>query len=246
MTTIRPVAVVHVPAAPILIDVVAGAAAADVADIRTRAILAIADALEDCAQQGAPITDVVIVAHRTGRYDRVDGVGVSGWGSLDLAPIGVPHRVGDDGLPPLSTPAQIELAVGVHLVHRALADALPVVPTPRLHCIDLTGRDSTALADIPDGALIIAVADGGAAREAKAPGYVVPGGVEYDDALIRALDDGDLGWFAHNPPDDDYLVGGYPVWRMLAEVLPTPVGSAVHHWAAPLGVCYVVATWRCG
>jgi hypothetical protein len=245
MTSIRPFAVVHVPAAPMLIDVVAGAAAADVADIRTRAILAIADALEDRAGEGTPVTDVVVVTHRTGRASGDTAVGSSGWGYLDLAPIGVRHRIGDEGLPPLTTPAQIELAVGVHLLEAALADALLSVPRPRVHCIDLTGRDAAALAGIPEDALVIAVADGSAAREVKAPGYVVPGAVDYDEALIHALDDGDLAWFAAHPPRDDYLVGGYPVWCALAEVLPTPVGSLVHHWAAPLGVCYVVATWRC-
>lgn len=244
MTTIRPCAIVHVPAAPMFIDVVAGGGRGFVSVPRARAIRAIADVLEDRAAAGTPVTDVVLVAHRTGRHSTPAGTGMTGWGRFDLAPIGVPHSVGDPAQPPLTTAAQIELAVGADLLAAAL-DQLPrAVPAPTLLAIDLTGRDAQALAAVPDGAMVIAIGDAGAARDEKAPGYIVDGAVEYDDALIRAIEAGDLSWLAANPPDDEYLVGGYPAWRLLAEVLPAPTASEVHHVSAPLGVCYVVATWR--
>jgi len=226
------------------IEVVAGGGRGFVSVPRARAIRAIADVMEDRAAAGEPVRDIVLVAHRTGRHSRAAGVGATGWGSFDLAPVGLHAVVGDESLPSLTTAAQIELAVGADLVQAALEQLPPSLPVPAPSAIDLTGRDAQALSIVPDGALIIAIGDGGAARDEKAPGYIVEGAVEYDDALTEALGAGDLAWFAAHPPDDDLLVGGYPVWRMLAEVLPRPADAEIHHRSAPLGVHYVVATWR--
>lgn len=236
--SIRPAAVVTVPAAPVLIDDVAGSAAELVAQVRDAAVSAIAAAL-----RALQPTEVALVATLTGRHRGAARAGVTGPARLDLSPIGVDLSVGQPGVVPLLTPAAVELAVGAYLLEQAVTAA--AAAPPRVLAIDLTGREATALHDVADGALVIAIADGSAARDATAPGYIAEGAVAYDEALIEALRRGDLAWFTSpaSAAPEEFLVGGLPVWRALAEVLPAITRSEVHAVAAPLGVNYVVATW---
>jgi hypothetical protein len=226
--------------------------------------------------------DVVVVAgpaETTGTWDPA--------GELSLASFAPPphaggHRHGGDqisdnskkcnaGRPAAVPPLPLALGIGALLLDEAgylgprslqgIAEHEPAAS-----CLAL-GRDIAASA--PRVALL-AVGDGTARRSASAPGYLDERAAPFDEAVERAVRDGDLTALASLDPAlaAELMAVGRPAWQALAGALPAPrpatARSAADHPAtdypaaghpdpgrlrteilysdAPLGVAYLVAT----
>ena len=127
---------------------------------------------------------------------------------------------------------------------------------PAATCLAL-GRQLAASA--PRVALL-AVGDGTARRSASAPGYLDERAAPFDDAVERAVRDGDLPAIAALDPvlAAALLAVGRPAWQALAGALSAarrladphpadegasqPLRTEVLYSDAPLGVAYLVAT----
>ncbi|HEY5335830.1 MAG TPA: hypothetical protein VIJ71_07385 [Mycobacteriales bacterium] len=100
------------------------------------------------------------------------------------------------------------------------------------------------LTAVADGAALLVLADGSAARGPKAPAGPHPGAQASDDALAAALAAGDAVALAAYDPDPALGAEGAPALRALGRL------AADHDWdarvlayEAPFGVAYVVAQW---
>jgi hypothetical protein len=117
---------------------------------------------------------------------------------------------------------------------------------PAAGCLAL-GRQVAASA--PRVALL-AVGDGTARRSASAPGYLDERAAPFDEAVERAVRDGDLPAITALDPAlaAELLAAGRPAWQLLAGALPAGRPAAgrprteVLYSGAPLGVAYLVAT----
>jgi hypothetical protein len=112
---------------------------------------------------------------------------------------------------------------------------------PAAGCLAL-GRQVAASA--PRVALL-AVGDGTARRSASAPGYLDERAAPFDEAVERAVRDGDLTAIAALDPAlaAELLAAGRPAWQLLAGALPAGrPRTEVLYSGAPLGVAYLVAT----
>jgi hypothetical protein len=97
---------------------------------------------------------------------------------------------------------------------------------------------------------LLAVGDGTARRSASAPGYLDERAAPFDEAVERAVRDGDLPAIAALDPAlaAELLAAGRPAWQVLAGALPAGRPDAgrpqteVLYAGAPLGVAYLVAT----
>jgi hypothetical protein len=102
---------------------------------------------------------------------------------------------------------------------------------------------------------LLAVGDGSARRSPSAPGYLDERAAPFDEAVERAVRDGDLPAIAALDPAlaADLLAGGRPAWQVLAGAMSVsrPPGdhsavgrprTEVLYSDAPLGVAYLVAT----
>lgn len=101
---------------------------------------------------------------------------------------------------------------------------------------------------------LLAMGDGSAALTAKAPGYVVDGAGEWQQAIDRALGTADVDAVAALSTEDDdrYSASGRAVWQVLAGAARGG-GRRGRTWRgtllaaeAPYGVGYTVATWQPG
>ncbi len=127
---------------------------------------------------------------------------------------------------------------------------------PAATCLAL-GRQLAASA--PRVALL-AVGDGTARRSASAPGYLDERAAPFDEAVARAVSEGDLPAIAALDPAlaAALLAAGRPAWQTLAGALSAAAPQAGYRAAdrsaasrphtavlysdAPLGVAYLVAT----
>jgi hypothetical protein len=113
---------------------------------------------------------------------------------------------------------------------------------PAAACLAL-GRQLAASA--PRVALL-AAGDGTARRSAAAPGYLDERAAPFDEAVERAVRDGDLPAIAALDPAlaADLLAAGRPAWQALAGALAGArrPQTQVLYSDAPLGVAYLVAT----
>jgi hypothetical protein len=95
---------------------------------------------------------------------------------------------------------------------------------------------------------LLAVGDGSARRSASAPGYLDERAAPFDEAVERAVRDGDLPALAALDPAfaAELLAVGRPAWQALAGALSAPdaarLQTEVLYSDAPLGVAYLVAT----
>jgi hypothetical protein len=139
------------------------------------------------------------------------------------------------------------LAVGAWLMSQhqgwpeVRAEAVPTELTP-----DEAAELGRQLALGSRRVAIIAMGDGSAALSAKAPGYLVDGAAEWQQAVTRALGDVDLDTLAGLDPDDAslFVAAGRPAWQVLAGAAQggTWRGELLAD-EAPYGVAYVVASW---
>jgi hypothetical protein len=90
---------------------------------------------------------------------------------------------------------------------------------------------------------LLIMAGGSACRSVRAPGYLDPRAAGFDEALERAVRDGDPG--ALRAVDEDLarelLATARPVWQVLAGAMTEPVTAAeILYRDDPFGVFYLV------
>ncbi len=93
--------------------------------------------------------------------------------------------------------------------------------------------------------LVVAVGDGSATRTEKAPGYIQPDALDFDAAVIRAIDSVDCNALMaiEQSTADRLWCGGLPSWQVVAQAIDTAQGAVVFE-SSPFGVNYFVASWR--
>jgi hypothetical protein len=93
---------------------------------------------------------------------------------------------------------------------------------------------------------LVMMADGSACRSEKAPGHLHPDAVPFDDAIDRALRDGDVEALATIDPEKAHELWceGAPGFHVLAEVARgRQLSTDVSYADAPYGVAWWVARW---
>ena len=95
-----------------------------------------------------------------------------------------------------------------------------------------------------NGAVMLVMGDGSARRSVSAPGHLDERAVPFDDAVERAVRDGDLAEFAALDPGlaRELMVTGRPAWQVLAGAWgPEKPATEILYADAPFGVAYLVA-----
>jgi hypothetical protein len=230
--TARPAtAVAFVPSSPLLVPAVAGAAAPELAGLRT----AVADAVGAMLAIRPEVVVVVGAAGRGGvRYGPGDGGSLRGLGIDVDVPFAGRVRPGGRATPLAHT-------LGACLLDDAgwAGARLGVVPE------DL----AAALSGLPATTGVLAVGDGSARRTLKAPGYLDEAAEPFDAAVAAALRSGDAAALAalDEAEGERLMAAGVRTWRALGAALTgRPATARLHHHSAPLGVGYLVADWRVG
>ncbi|TQN41945.1 hypothetical protein FHU33_1334 [Blastococcus colisei] len=100
--------------------------------------------------------------------------------------------------------------------------------------------------DLPTPLGVLAMGDGSARRNVKAPGYLDDAAGPFDADVARSLAAGNAAALAALDPDagERLLAAGVPVWRAVGAALDgRSIAAQLHHDAAPFGVGYLVASW---
>lgn len=226
-----------VPAAPVLVPELAGAAAAEVADL-TAAVLAAASLLPSrWIAVGTGAADEVLGPdgpHARGTF--------AGFGA-DVR-VGLSPRAHDGGEPPLDLPVCALLAAWVRSQARSEA-SVQVRVYRRDHDADAAlarGRQLRAEIDrAPDPIGVLVVADGANTLTPAAPGGYRPGDAEAQLALDDALANGDVAALAQLPPQ----ILGRVAFQVLAGLTePGPRSAKELYRGAPYGVGYFAGAWQ--
>lgn len=133
-------------------------------------------------------------------------------------------------------------------------------PAARVLAEELLGAADAVAADVHEvsadaggspgclsGRSILALADGSARRSERAPGYVDPRAVDYDDEVGRALRSGDVAALRRLdvPLGTELLAGGAAVLAAMARSIDTdtvPLARTSYD-DDPFGVQYWVVSW---
>lgn len=230
-------AIAIIPSAPVLVPELAGAAAAEVADL-SAAVLAAAALL--------PQRWIVV---GTGRADEVLGpngensVGTFAGFGADV-PVRLAPQSDDRADPPVEFPVCALLAAWVRGQIRPEASA-------RVHVYRGDHDADTALAHgrqlraeidrAPDPIGVLVVADGANTLTPWAPGGYDPGSADAQLALDDALANGDVAALTRLPPQ---ILGrvAFQVLAGLAE--PGPRSAKELYRGAPYGVGYFTGAWQ--
>ena len=127
--------------------------------------------------------------------------------------------------------------VARHLLGDTAFDAQPALPWTAAALLEQEPTAKTAL---------VVIADGSACSSEKAPGHLHPDAVAFDDAIDRALRDGDVDALATIDPDQAHELWGEGafVFHVLAEVARgRAITTDVSYADAPYGVAWWVARW---
>jgi hypothetical protein len=225
------------PHPPLIVPEIAAGAAAETADLRAACDAAVATLVAS----GAQSLVVVGVDDTTREYWRPFRGSLARWG----APIeAVPGEPGGDQMP-------LSLLIGAWLLRRRP----PGAPGVRMFGID-PAETAQACAEL-GGRLgsnrpwaLLAMGDGSACRGLKSPGYDDPRAEPYDKDVARALADADPDALLDLDPElsAQLRVAGRAPWQVLAGAARAAGGAwlgELTYDAAPYGVAYFVATWRC-
>lgn len=147
----------------------------------------------------------------------------------------------------------LSLTIGAWLLARQPGhDAVPVAAvtvaedTPPQECLAF-GREQCA--DWRDRVAMLVMGDGAACHGEKAPGYADPRAEPFDEAVARALADGDPDALGALDPTvaAELLACGRAPWQVLAGAAEGRRwrGDLLYR-AAPYGVGYLIATWTSG
>lgn len=165
----------------------------------------------------------------------------------------VPERAFGGTVP--RAPGVQELPLSLGIARRLLDEAGHRVPVEMSAVARDAGPDQVAsladaLAGRPERVGLLVMGDGSARRGLKAPGHLDERAFAFDEAVRRALSEGDtealLGLDAHLA--DELMVAGRAAWQVMAEAVRRQGGPAraeVLHADDPFGVLYLVGTWTC-
>ena len=98
-----------------------------------------------------------------------------------------------------------------------------------------------------NGAVMLVMGDGSARRSVSAPGHLDDRAVPFDDAVERAVRDGDLAALGALDPGlaRELMVTGRPAWQVLAGAWgPEKPATQVRYADDPFGVAYLVARFE--
>jgi aromatic ring-opening dioxygenase LigB subunit len=134
------------------------------------------------------------------------------------------------------------------IVPQLAAGAAPELDDLRRSCDAAVARLRAARPDLVAGRVaLLAMGDGSACRDLKAPGYLDPRAKEYDGAVVKALAAADpAALLALDPAlSAELMVAGRAPWQVLAGAAAgAPMRGEVLYDAAPYGVQYTVAVWE--
>lgn len=233
------------PAPPLLVPALTGAQQV-AADLR-------AACLASAAEIMAAAPDVIAVvgaAERTSTWDRGSSLSVAAFAPGRWNGSSGPGAVGATGTIDLPTP----LGVGAWLLDEAgqagrrAERVLQSVghDEPPGRCADI-GAGLANLTGSSARVAILAMADGSARRGLRAPGYLDERSVAFDGEVERAVRGGRPEALLDIDPAlaADLMATGRPAWQVLAGALAgRKVSSEVRYCDDPLGVAYLVASFR--
>lgn len=165
-------------------------------------------------------------------------------------PAGTPVDVRRFGGAGPRTPGGLPQSLGVG---RALLDGAGWAGDTVLHGIagDAAEADVAALArtarELAAGGAVVLLGELSACRDEKGPGSLDERAFPLDDALARALADGDAAALRELDAGlaREVMVGGRDVLRLLGHLAPDgPLAAGVRHRSAPFGVTYLIALWE--
>jgi hypothetical protein len=216
------------------------------ADILPELRAACATAVGRMLAAGPDVVAVVGLAETTGTWDPAGELSLASYAPALRATALRAAAVRTTG-PPLP----LALGIGALLLDNAGYAGSRILrgidaAEPAAGCLAL-GREVAASAS---RVALLAVGDGSARRSASAPGYLDERAAPFDEAVERAVRDGDLAALASLDPAlaTDLLAAGRPAWQVLAgALLASPLAADRPHTEilysdAPLGVTYLVAT----
>lgn len=242
------------PATPLLVPALAGAAVAELAELRAACHTALRE-----LSGAADLLVLLAPAEVTGTVPPGTPGGLAAYG-VDLpvtAPPGPPTAAppaerAADRLPAEQTADRlpVDLAVGAWLLREAgwstpvlsvgvRADLAPEAATE-------LGRE---LAGRADRVGVLALGEGSARRRRTGPGGWDERAEPFDVALAEALARADTAALTGLDPDlaGRLMVTGRAPWQVLAGAAGTeggrPLTGRLHYAAAPYGVSYLVAVW---
>jgi len=228
-------AVAFCPQPPLLVPQLAAGAAGELGALRAACAAALGRVAGDSRQL------VLLGAGESSRsFSPLARGSLAGYGLPLEVHLGAPGCGGALELPP-------SLTIGAWLVGDVLG--------PRTGAVGFSvgpdfagGRAAVellALAESEELALLV-MGDGSARRSARAPGYLDPRAVPFDDAVVAALQEGDATALAALDPilGADLLAAGVPAWRAAGGLLDGRSYDAELRYADdPYGVGYFVAIW---
>jgi len=135
-----------------------------------------------------------------------------------------------------------------HRIARQLMGERPFMPELALPwtAASLVERDGLPGGGSLPATTLVVMADGSARRGEKAPGHLHPDAVRFDDAIDRALRDGDAETLATLDLEQagELWCEGAPGFRLVGEVARgRRVAAQVSYADAPYGVAWWVARW---
>jgi hypothetical protein len=221
------------PHPPLIVPQLAAGAAPELDDLRRSCDAAV-------ARLGAAGPDLVaVVGSGPSTTDHIAPYRAS------FAPWGVPVEA-RLGVPGPDTPAlPLGVAVGVWLLARTTPPPVRVVTVvataPPAECARL-GRSLARAGRVA----LLAMGDGSACRDLKAPGYLDPRAKEYDGAVVKALAAADPAALLALDPElsAELMVAGRAPWQVLAGAVSQSMRGEVLYDSAPYGVQYTVAVWE--
>lgn len=134
--------------------------------------------------------------------------------------------------------------ITVPLGHRIARHLLGETPFEAQIALPLT---ASALIEGERSTAVIVIADGSARRGEKAPGHLHPDAIAFDDAIDRALREGDVDTLAalDTSRAHELWCDGVPGFHVLAELARgRHVTPDVSYAEAPYGVAWWVARWQ--
>jgi hypothetical protein len=163
-----------------------------------------------------------------------------------FAGFGVDMAVGLNGPADGAVELPLSLTVGAELVEDAIGDAVARAAVS-VDAVSDEDADRLLRAMTADGRVgLVVMGDGSARRTTAAPGYLDERAIPFDDAVAKALGDGDAYALEDIDPElaAQLLVASAPAWRAAGRLLRNSRFEAeLHSYEAPFGVAYFVATW---
>jgi hypothetical protein len=227
-------AIAIVPSAPVLVPELAGAAAAEVAELSAAALAAAALLPDRWVVIGTGPTDDVLGPDSQGTF--------AGFGAdlrVQLSP-----QAHDDAEPAAGLPVCALLAAWLR--GQAQPQASAQVRVYRVdHDVDTAlsrGRQLHAEIDqLPESVGVLVVADGANTLTPAAPGGYDPGNADAQDALDEALASGDVSALTRLP----HQILGRVAFQVLAGLAePGPRSAKELYRGAPYGVGYFAGAWQ--